>query len=437
MDAIGVKRPDRTIPTPPPTSTQMVDADRRPGRRGARLRDRRRRLLRAPSGRRLRPAGPPVARVACRPAPGSRSTTRSAHPSTSPSGRRPSRASRRGRRRGATGRPGWHTECVVMSLDLLGEGFDLHGGGQDLAFPHHENERAQAVALGPRLRPPLGAQRLRRGRRREDVEVARQLHQPARPHRADRPAGLPAARAAGPLPLAGRGHRGRPPSDAGRAARRGSTRFARRAGRAAAGVDARRRGARASSGAAMDDDLDTPGRSACCSTLRPTGQHRARRSDDLDAAAPLAAAVARDLPAPSASSSTPAGAEVPDDDAGRWPAERDEARAAKDWARADALRDAARRPTAGSWRTRAAGTAGPPRLIGRAPCARSSRRFARDRRTSDRRLPQGFGIIWTTVAIDLIGFGIVLPILPQYAERFGASADHSSACCSPRSRWPS
>ena len=46
------------------------------------------------------------------------------------------------------GRPGWHTECVVMSLDLLGEGFDLHGGGLDLAFPHHENERAQAIADG-------------------------------------------------------------------------------------------------------------------------------------------------------------------------------------------------------------------------------------------------------------------------------------------------
>ncbi|MHB8243810.1 MAG: cysteine--tRNA ligase [Acidimicrobiales bacterium] len=46
------------------------------------------------------------------------------------------------------GRPGWHTECVVMSLALLGEGFDLHGGGTDLKFPHHENERAQAVALG-------------------------------------------------------------------------------------------------------------------------------------------------------------------------------------------------------------------------------------------------------------------------------------------------
>ncbi|MEM9613182.1 MAG: cysteine--tRNA ligase [Actinomycetota bacterium] len=46
------------------------------------------------------------------------------------------------------GRPGWHTECVVMSLDLLADGFDLHTGGLDLTFPHHENERAQAVAWG-------------------------------------------------------------------------------------------------------------------------------------------------------------------------------------------------------------------------------------------------------------------------------------------------
>ena len=49
------------------------------------------------------------------------------------------------------GRPGWHTECVVMSLALLGEDFDLHSGGQDLKFPHHENERAQAIALGRRF----------------------------------------------------------------------------------------------------------------------------------------------------------------------------------------------------------------------------------------------------------------------------------------------
>jgi len=46
------------------------------------------------------------------------------------------------------GRPGWHTECVVMSLGLLGDGFDLHCGGLDLKFPHHENERAQAIAAG-------------------------------------------------------------------------------------------------------------------------------------------------------------------------------------------------------------------------------------------------------------------------------------------------
>jgi len=49
------------------------------------------------------------------------------------------------------GRPGWHTECVVMSLDILGEGFDIHAGGNDLQFPHHENERAQAVAEGKRF----------------------------------------------------------------------------------------------------------------------------------------------------------------------------------------------------------------------------------------------------------------------------------------------
>ncbi len=46
------------------------------------------------------------------------------------------------------GRPGWHTECVAMSTQLLGDRFHLHAGGQDLRFPHHENERAQAVALG-------------------------------------------------------------------------------------------------------------------------------------------------------------------------------------------------------------------------------------------------------------------------------------------------
>ena len=46
------------------------------------------------------------------------------------------------------GRPGWHIECVAMSLGILGDGFDLHGGGNDLVFPHHTNERAEAIAAG-------------------------------------------------------------------------------------------------------------------------------------------------------------------------------------------------------------------------------------------------------------------------------------------------
>lgn len=46
------------------------------------------------------------------------------------------------------GRPGWHIECSSMSDRLLGAEFDIHGGGQDLIFPHHENEIAQAAGLG-------------------------------------------------------------------------------------------------------------------------------------------------------------------------------------------------------------------------------------------------------------------------------------------------
>ncbi len=44
------------------------------------------------------------------------------------------------------GRPGWHIECSAMSMTILGETFDIHGGGQDLVFPHHENEIAQSEA---------------------------------------------------------------------------------------------------------------------------------------------------------------------------------------------------------------------------------------------------------------------------------------------------
>src|SRR5207248_661055 len=46
------------------------------------------------------------------------------------------------------GRPGWHIECSVMAEDAFGPAFEIHGGGIDLRFPHHENELAQSRALG-------------------------------------------------------------------------------------------------------------------------------------------------------------------------------------------------------------------------------------------------------------------------------------------------
>ena len=53
-------------------------------------------------------------------------------------------ASRLGLARGAGGRPGWHIECSAMAARYLGQVFDIHGGGLDLIFPHHENEIAQS-----------------------------------------------------------------------------------------------------------------------------------------------------------------------------------------------------------------------------------------------------------------------------------------------------
>jgi cysteinyl-tRNA synthetase len=46
------------------------------------------------------------------------------------------------------GRPGWHIECSAMAFEILGESFDIHGGGNDLQFPHHENEIAQSRCMG-------------------------------------------------------------------------------------------------------------------------------------------------------------------------------------------------------------------------------------------------------------------------------------------------
>ncbi|MBV8463522.1 MAG: cysteine--tRNA ligase, partial [Acidimicrobiales bacterium] len=246
------------------------------------------------------------------------------------------------------GRPGWHTECVVMSLDLLGEGFDLHGGGQDLKFPHHENERAQAVAdgkvfarhwmhngwvevEGTKMSKSLGnfttlpdllsrhdarAYRLLvlRAHYRSPIEVT-----PDTVADAEKALGRLDGLArrfgvAGFLEQSEGGFvvEGRPP---------------------AAGIDPE---ASAAFRARMDDDLDTPGALARIFEL-VTGAHSAADSGDeveggrlARSAAALAAALGLSLRADDA--------EI-DEESARLVAARDEARQARDYARADALRD--------------------------------------------------------------------------------------------------
>ena len=67
------------------------------------------------------------------------------------------------------GRPGWHIECSAMSMKYLGETFDIHCGGVDNMFPHHENEIAQSeAATGKTVRALLDAQRAPAGGRQEN-----------------------------------------------------------------------------------------------------------------------------------------------------------------------------------------------------------------------------------------------------------------------------
>ena len=87
------------------------------------------------------------------------------------------------------GRPGWHLECSAMAMSLLGAGIDLHGGGSDLIFPHHECELAQSEAAANRqfvkhwMHCADG-----RLRRHQDVEVAGQPRVRQRPLQGERPA---------------------------------------------------------------------------------------------------------------------------------------------------------------------------------------------------------------------------------------------------------
>ena len=80
------------------------------------------------------------------------------------------------------GRPGWHIECSAMSMKYLGETFDLHCGGVDLIFPHHENEIAQSeCGTGQGLREALDARRSSAGRKRDHVQEQGECLQHPRP----------------------------------------------------------------------------------------------------------------------------------------------------------------------------------------------------------------------------------------------------------------
>jgi len=245
------------------------------------------------------------------------------------------------------GRPGWHTECVVMSLDLLGDDFDLHGGGRDLAFPHHENERAQAVALGrpfarhwahngwvevggEKMSKSLGnfssltdllarsdarAYRLLvlRSHYRSPIEVTAETV-------ADAEKGLERLDA-----LARRFSLPDVVAEAGGAVVAGTG-----PGLDADPAEVARHRER------MDDDLDTPG--ALAAIFELVSRANAAADDGDDAAARATARTVGVLCAALGLALDGAAAEVDADSAG-LAAERDAARAGRDWARADALRD--------------------------------------------------------------------------------------------------
>ena len=243
------------------------------------------------------------------------------------------------------GRPGWHTECVVMSLDLLGEGFELHGGGQDLMFPHHENERAQAVADGKEFARhwmhngwvTVGGEKMSKSLgnftsladllSRSDARAYRLLV--LRSHYrspievtpdtiAQAEAGLArldelARRFTIPDLLAGG-----PPTGPGSAD---------------GPIDA---GALAAFTAAMDDDLDTPGALAIVFDLARRANAAADAGDT--SAADLAAGTAALLAASLGLRLQSGSGEEVDEAAAELVRARDEARAARDWPRADELR---------------------------------------------------------------------------------------------------
>jgi cysteinyl-tRNA synthetase len=223
-----------------------------------------------------------------------------------------------------------------MSLDLLGEDFDLHGGGQDLAFPHHENERAQAVADGRRFARTwvhngfVEVEGTKMSKSLGNVANLLDLVDQYDP------------RAYRLLVL--RSHYRSPidvTDDTLRDAEAALARLDAFARRVAAAADLGAADpdpeALARFRAAMDEDLQTPTATGLLFDLVRRA-NVALDAGDAAAAAPLAAAATEIAGALGLDLQAEAAGEAPAEVLG-WAVERDAARAAKDWSRADALRD--------------------------------------------------------------------------------------------------
>ncbi|WP_416046588.1 cysteine--tRNA ligase [Propioniciclava soli] len=254
------------------------------------------------------------------------------------------------------GRPGWHIECSAMAGKYLGPAFDIHGGGIDLRFPHHENEMAQSQAAG---RPFATYWMHNAWVTMAGEKMSKSLGNTADVHEAVARHGGRAVR----LYLAGPHYRSaielseeslaeasaqleRIDSFLTRAAETLGAGRAPRVG--ATGGDATDRWARFA--AAMDDDLGTPGALAVLFGAVREG-NQALTDGDTDALAEVDADVRAMLAvfglAPDAPEWAAASASAADDLTGVVDAlvrtlldQRAEARARKDWASADAIRDA-------------------------------------------------------------------------------------------------
>jgi cysteinyl-tRNA synthetase len=232
------------------------------------------------------------------------------------------------------GRPGWHTECVVMSLDLLGDGFDIHGGGLDLAFPHHENERAQAVAAGRTFARhwvhngfvEVGGEKMSKSLGNFTNLLDLISSTDPRAYR------LLVLRAHYRTPL----EISKATTDDAAAALKKFDSLARALAEADLPVVPADPDALGRFREAMDDDLDTPRVVALLSDLRRR-TNTALTTEDLDEAASLGAAFV-EITGALGLVLDAGGEEVPAEVL-ELARQRDEARSAKEWARADALRD--------------------------------------------------------------------------------------------------